>query len=151
MSGVDRVREALLVKGLKTEVQDLPSSTRTAAEAAATLGCEVAQIAKSIVFEASTTGRAVLVIASGVNRVDEKLIAELLGEKIKKASAEFVLEKTGFVIGGVSPVGSLGPVEVFFDKSLFNFDTIWAAAGSPFSVFKTTPTELQSALECRTY
>ena len=100
-SSAEKVQAALEAKGFSFEVQELDQSTRTAAEAASAIGCEVAQIAKSILFRAEVSGRPVLVIASGVNRVNEKAIAKLLGEKPGKADADFVRAETGFVIGGV--------------------------------------------------
>jgi len=102
---VDRVRLALAELGLQTEIKEFSASTRTSADAAAAIGCSVAQIAKSLVFRAKPSGRAILVMASGANRVDEKKLAAVLGETIGKADAEFVRAETGFAIGGVSPVG----------------------------------------------
>lgn len=148
-SSIDRVRSSLAQCGLSSLISELPASTRTAAEAAAALNCEIAQIAKSIIFEATPSRRAVLVIISGAKRVDEKCLEEQLGEKIKKASADFVLETTGFVIGGVSPLGSIGPLIVYFDRSLLEFEHIWAAAGTPHAVFRTTPSDLQKAVDGR--
>ena len=139
----ERVRAALREAGFATEVRELAASTRSAAEAAAALGCAVAQIAKSIVFRAAS-GRAVLVIASGVNRIDEGKVAAALGEKIGKADAEFVRERTGFAIGGVAPLAHASPPLVLVDEDLFSFPVIWAAAGTPNSVFRLTPAELEA-------
>src|SRR3954462_1559811 len=105
MDSVDRVRQALAELGLQAEVKEFSASTRTSADAAAAIGCAVAQIAKSLVFRANPSGRAILVMASGANRVDEKKLASALGETIGKADAEFVRAETGFALGGVSPVG----------------------------------------------
>ena len=133
----DRLRQA----GFANEVRELEASTRTSAEAAAALGCEVAQIAKSIVFRGAS-GRAVLVIASGANRIDEKKVAEALGETIRKADAAFVRDRTGFVIGGVPPMGHATPPQVLIDDDVFAFARIYAAAGTPNSIFALTPDEL---------
>jgi prolyl-tRNA editing enzyme YbaK/EbsC (Cys-tRNA(Pro) deacylase) len=137
-----KVQAALEARGFSFEVQELDQSTRTAAEAAAAIGCEVAQIAKSILFRAVESDRAVLVIASGVNRVDERAVAALLGERLGKADADFVRGETGFVIGGVPPVGHDKPVEIFIDEDILAFDAIWAAAGTPFAVFRLDPRSL---------
>ncbi len=102
----------------------------------------MAQIAKSLVFRAKS-GKPVLVIASGVNRVDEKKVAAALGEPIGKADADFVRERTGYAIGGVAPVGHEGGVRIFIDADLGKHETIWAAAGHPHAVFPLTPAELQ--------
>ncbi|MFN2152316.1 MAG: YbaK/EbsC family protein, partial [Anaerolineales bacterium] len=106
-SSAQRVQEALSELGLTLQVVELPDSTRTAIEAAATIGCTVGQIAKSLIFKTKVTERPVLVIASGASRVDEKKVAVVLGEKITKADADFVRQHTGFAIGGVPPVGHI--------------------------------------------
>jgi prolyl-tRNA editing enzyme YbaK/EbsC (Cys-tRNA(Pro) deacylase) len=124
------------VLGERFRVVAFDASTKTSADAAAAIGCSIAQIAKSIIFRAETTGRAVLVIASGINRVDEKKIAALLGEKIGRADAEFVRASTGFAIGGVPPVGHIQPSVVFIDKDLQALATLWAAGGTPNAVFE---------------
>jgi prolyl-tRNA editing enzyme YbaK/EbsC (Cys-tRNA(Pro) deacylase) len=134
-----KVQEALLALEVPLEVTEMPSSTRTAKEAAAALGCTVGQIAKSLVFKTRTTHRPILVIASGPIRVNEARIAELVNEPIDKADADFVREKTGFAIGGVPPVGHLERIETFIDETLAHYDEIWAAAGTPNAVFKLSP------------
>lgn len=141
-SSVERVQDALRERGLQAEVLELSSSTRTAVDAAATLGCDVAQIAKSLVF-VSADGRHVLVIASGINRVDEKKLAALLGQPLKRASADQVREMSGFAIGGVPPLAhKQEPAAVFVDEDLLTHDVIWAAAGSPNAVVRLTGEEL---------
>jgi prolyl-tRNA editing enzyme YbaK/EbsC (Cys-tRNA(Pro) deacylase) len=130
------------VLGPAYQVVEFEESTRTAAEAAAAIGCDAAQIAKSLIFRAATSGRAVLAIASGANRVDEKKLGQLIGEKVGRADADFVREKTGFAIGGVPPVGHAGPLPTLIDEGLFAFETIWAAAGTPNAVFRLTPADL---------
>ena len=141
-SSADRVRQALSVLGHPADVREFDATTRTSADAAAAIGCTVAQIAKSLVFRAVGSNRAVLVIASGVNRVDEKLLAAALGDRIAKADAAFVRDKTGFAIGGVAPVGHSEAPITFIDRDLLTHPEIWAAAGTPHSVFRLTPQEL---------
>jgi prolyl-tRNA editing enzyme YbaK/EbsC (Cys-tRNA(Pro) deacylase) len=146
-SGIGRVRAALAAHGLAAEIKEFAASTRTAADAAAAIGCGVGQIAKSLVFRAKPSGRAVLVIASGANRVDEAKLAAALGETIGKADAEFVRAETGFAIGGVAPVGlvSVGhemAIRTFVDADLMGYAEIWAAAGSANSVFRLSPADL---------
>ncbi len=139
-SSVDRVRAALLAAGHPDTVTQFPEGTRTAADAAAAVGCTVAQIAKSIVFRAAS--RAVVVIASGANRVDAAKVSAAIGEKVRRADADWVREATGFAIGGVSPIGHLVPPILLFDRDLLALDPIWAAAGSPAHVFRTDPATL---------
>jgi len=141
-SSAQKVQQALQAIGLQLEVVELPASTRTSQEAAQAIGCQVGQIAKSIVFRAGTSQQAVLVIASGPNRVNEKAIEELTGEPIGKADADFVRQKTGFVIGGVPPVGHVEHLQTFIDQDLLQYADIWAAAGTPHAVFHLTPNEL---------
>lgn len=136
-----RIQAALLALGRDLEVVELPQSTRTAAEAAAAIGCMVAQIAKSIVFRRDD-GAAVLVVASGANRVDEAKVAALAGGAIGKADAAFVREKTGFVIGGVPPLGHPAPILTLLDHDLLELPAIWAAAGTPNAVFRLVPADL---------
>ena len=136
------VQEALESRGLPCQVIELPSSTRTAKEAAEAIGCEVAQIAKSIVFKTSESGKAVMVVASGVNRVNENTIAAYVGESIEKATPEFVRESTGFAIGGVPPCGHGQPLRTFVDRDLLTLDVLWAAAGTPNAVFRVAPEDL---------
>ena len=132
--------QAVLGEGF--EVLEFETSTRTAADAAAAIGCSVGQIAKSLIFRAVDSGRPVLAIASGSVRVDEKRLSELLGEKIGRADAEFVREQTGFAIGGVPPVGHRRASVIFIDETLLGFETIWAAGGTPNSVFRLRPDDL---------
>jgi len=136
-----RVDDLLAAHGMSGRVVEFPESTRTSAEAAAAIGCTVAQIAKSLVFKAAS-GRPVLVVASGVNRVDEKKIAAAIGQKIGKADADYVRSRTGYAIGGVAPLGHSEPPIVLIDRDLLALDTIWAAAGTPNAVFRLSPGEL---------
>jgi prolyl-tRNA editing enzyme YbaK/EbsC (Cys-tRNA(Pro) deacylase) len=142
MSGgsVERVRAALAAAGHADTIAAFPDSTRSAAEAASAVGCDVAQIAKSIVFRAGD--RPVLVIASGANRVDMAKVGAALVFHVKRADGAWVRDVTGFAIGGVAPLGHLTPPVVVLDEDLFRHDRIWAAAGSPLHVFETTPEDL---------
>jgi prolyl-tRNA editing enzyme YbaK/EbsC (Cys-tRNA(Pro) deacylase) len=137
-----RVQGALEHLGFRYQVVELPRTTRSAAEAAEAVGCQVAQIAKSLVFKGRESGRPILVIASGANRVDERALGELVGEPIGKADADFVRQATGFAIGGVAPVGHVRPVRTFIDEDLLRHDAIWAAAGTPNAVFRLAPADL---------
>lgn len=138
-----RVKEFLDKKGFSFNVVELPSSTRTAKEAADSIGCSVAQIAKSLIFEDADTHEAVLIVASGINRVDIKKFELAAGLKIKKADADFVKKQTGFSIGGIPPAGHIKPLKTYLDKDLKKYDSIWAAAGTPFAVFEFNPEELE--------
>jgi prolyl-tRNA editing enzyme YbaK/EbsC (Cys-tRNA(Pro) deacylase) len=122
-------------------VRSFPEGTRTAVDAAAAVGCDVAQIVKSLVFRRES-GAAVLVVASGRNRVDEAKVQALLGEPVGKADAAFVRETTGYAIGGVPPAAHATPIETLVDEDLLAFDEVWAAAGTPRTVFALTPEEL---------
>jgi prolyl-tRNA editing enzyme YbaK/EbsC (Cys-tRNA(Pro) deacylase) len=137
-----KIQDLLVETGYGERVRELPDSTRSAAEAAAALGCEVARIGKSLIFRAKETGEPVMVVASGGNRVDEKKVAAAIGKKIGKADADFVRAATGFAIGGVPPIGHASSSIVLVDEDLFGFETLWVAAGTPRSVFEVTPAEL---------
>lgn len=130
------------VLGEDFEVLEFETSTRTAAEAAAAIGCTVGQIAKSLIFRAVDSGRPVLAIASGSVRVDEARLSEILGEDIGRADAAFVREQTGYAIGGVPPVGHRSQSVILIDETLLTFDTIWAAGGTPNAVFRLKPDDL---------
>jgi prolyl-tRNA editing enzyme YbaK/EbsC (Cys-tRNA(Pro) deacylase) len=140
--GAQKVQDILKGLGFSNTVVELKSTTRTSAEAAQAVGCRVEQIAKSIVFQGKHTHRPILVIASGPNRVNEKRIEEFISEPLGKADADYVREKTGFVIGGVAPIGHLEKLEIFIDEDLLQYEEIWAAAGSPNAVFQLTPSDL---------
>lgn len=141
-SSARKVQDALTSLGFAADVVELPASTRSSAEAAQAVGCQVGQIAKSLVFKTQRTQRPILVIASGANRVDESKLARLVGEPLVKADADFVRERTGFAIGGVPPVGHLETLETYIDEDLFIYKEIWAAAGTPHAVFRLTPADL---------
>lgn len=141
-ASAQRVQAVLAARGFDFQVREFPQSTRTAAEAAAAIGCTVAQIAKSLVFRGRDSDRPVLVIASGANRVDEASVAAVIGEKIARADADYVRARTGFAIGGVPPVGHLEMPQVVIDRDLLALPEIWAAAGTPNAVFRLTPAAL---------
>lgn len=137
-----RVQDALQTLGLSLQVVELPDSTRTAVEAAQAIGCQVEQIVKSLIFKSKKSGRPILVVASGANRVNEKKLAGLIGEPLGKADADFVRQRTGFAIGGVAPVGHTEEIETYVDEDLLQYEEIWAAAGTPHAVFSLTPNDL---------
>ena len=137
-----RVEAALARLGKAFEIREFPESTRTSQEAADAVGCEVGQIAKSLIFKTRESDQPVLVVASGANRVDEAAVGRILGEKIARADAGFVRERTGFAIGGVAPVGHLSEPIVLLDKDLLRYEAIWAAAGTPNRVFELSPDDL---------
>jgi prolyl-tRNA editing enzyme YbaK/EbsC (Cys-tRNA(Pro) deacylase) len=140
--GVVRVKAALEAAGVASAIVELPGAARTAQAAAAFLGCDVAQIANSLVFRAERTGGAVLVMSSGARRVDTARLSAIVGEPIGKANAEFVRERTGFAIGGVAPVGHATPIAAYVETSLASHADIWAAAGHPHTVFRLSYADL---------
>ncbi|MBX3679040.1 YbaK/EbsC family protein [Cognatazoarcus halotolerans] len=149
ISSVQRVEQALAALGIETSIIEFAASTRTAVDAAREIGCDVAQIAKSIVLRGLQDDTCVLVIASGASRVDEHKVATLVGQPVAKADATFVRARTGFAIGGVAPVGHLGAVTVLVDEGLWSLDPIWAAAGAPNAVFCLSADDLHRIPEIR--
>lgn len=138
------VQDVLYQNGLQFEVVELSSSTRTANDAALTIGCEVAQIVKSLLFRSTVTHQPILILVSGINRVNEKTIEKLVGETIVKADADFTRELTGFAIGGVPPVGHKTVINhIYIDEDLLSFSKLWAAAGTPNAVFSLQSIDLQ--------
>ncbi len=138
-----RVQDFIIGEGFSFEVKELPGSTRTAQEAADSIGCSVAQIAKSLVFREKATQEPVLVIASGVNRVDVAKIKTATGLALGKADGTYVKEKVGFAIGGIPPVGHKAPLKTILDPDLKQYEVIWAAVGTPFAVFQLKPDDLE--------
>ncbi|SFE19197.1 YbaK/EbsC family protein [Roseivivax sediminis] len=136
-----RVRAALEDAGVAPEILEV-GAARTAAEAAASVGCEIDQIAKSIIYRATASGEAVLFLTAGGNRVDDDAAAALVGEPLGKADAELIRAQTGFAIGGVAPVGHINPIRAWIDPRLLDFDVVWAAAGTPRHVFAIAPGRL---------
>ncbi len=141
-ASAQRVQDALTAAGTDARVIELPVAARTSQQAADALGIEVGQIAKSLIFRAVPSGRAVLVIAAGDRRVDEARISALLGEAIERATPDFVREHSSFAIGGVAPLAHARPMTTFIDASLRRFDVVWAAGGTPHCVFPIAPAEL---------
>jgi prolyl-tRNA editing enzyme YbaK/EbsC (Cys-tRNA(Pro) deacylase) len=141
-SAAQKVQDALDQLGLGHAVLELEVPVKTAQQAADAVGCEVAQIAKSLIFKSQDSGRPVLVITSGANRVSESRLEALLHEGISRADPEFVRVNTGFSIGGIPPVGHIVPPTVLIDEDLLSFQTIWAAAGHPNGLFKLDPKDL---------
>ncbi|MFS4439003.1 YbaK/EbsC family protein [Paracoccaceae bacterium GXU_MW_L88] len=144
-----RVRAAAETLALDIEIEETSGSTRTAAEAAAEHGCDVAQIAKSILFHAPESDRIVLFLTSGAYRVDLTQAEALIGEPLAKADAALIRERTGFAIGGVSPIGSSGPVVEFFDRRLLDFPVIYPAAGTPRHTFAIAPQRLAEVMDAQ--
>ena len=141
-ASAQKVQDALSALGLSLQVVELPGSTRTAVEAAQAVGCQVGQIVKSLIFKGKHSQRPILVVASGVNRVDEKKIEAQIGEPLGKADADFVRQHTGFVIGGVPPLGHPERLLTYVDEDLLQYTEIWAAAGTPHAVFRLSPSDL---------
>ena len=138
-----RTAQLLQQAGILTDVVEFEQPVRTSAEAAAAIGCSVAEIAKSIVFRGKASGAAVMVVASGDNRVSEAKVAVLVGEALGRADADFVRAATGYAIGGVAPFGHAQTCRVLLDEDLQRFVAVWAAAGTPYSVFPLSPAQLQ--------
>lgn len=137
-----KVQAFLSSHGYPFTVREMPGSTRTAKDAATAVGCTVSQIAKSLIFKERRTGEPILVVASGTNRVSIEKVEQATGLQLSKADADFVREKVGYAIGGVPPVAHQTSVKTILDQDLLQFDSIWAAAGSPHSVFELTPRDL---------
>ncbi len=142
-SSASRVQQALRAHGLKCQVVEMAKTTRSAEDAAQAVGCRVEQIVKSLVFRGKQTQKAFLVLASGANRVNENTLSRVVSEPVEMPDADFVREKTGFAIGGVSPIGHTVRLETFIDEDLMGLEEIWAAAGNPHAVFKLSPSDLQ--------
>ena len=141
-SSAQKVQDALVAMGSTAIVVEHENPARTAAEAALLLRCDIAQIAKSIIFKSASTGQSVLVITSGANRVDEKKVATILGDKLAKADAAFVREQTGFAIGGVPPIAHTNPGAILLDVDLLKFGQVFPAGGTPHAMFAIDPNEL---------
>lgn len=142
-----KVQAELNKYGLELKVVTMQSSTRTCLEAANTIGCQVGQIVKSMIFRGKTSGTPVLIVASGDNRINEKKMKQYLGEAVSRPDANYVQEVTGFAIGGIPPIGHNNKLKCFIDKDLFQYQEVWAAAGTPFDVFCLTPEQLVTITE----
>ncbi len=147
---IERVTAAAQRAGLEIVPQEMPSSTRTAMDAAAACGCEVGQIVKSLVFLGKDSGRPYLLLVSGANRVDETAIAAEIGESLVRPDGRQVRELTGFAIGGIPPFGHACAMETLMDPDLDRYANVWAAAGTPHAVFNITPDALRAATGART-
>jgi prolyl-tRNA editing enzyme YbaK/EbsC (Cys-tRNA(Pro) deacylase) len=139
-----KIQDLLKARGYENTVIEFAESTRTAQEAADRAGCRLEQITKSLVFRGKQSGKPVLVLTSGANRVDEKRIAEYVGEPVGRADPDFVRQSTGFAIGGVPPLGHSQHMETYLDEDLFLCESIWAAAGTPNAIFELSPTQLRA-------
>ncbi len=142
-SSAQKVQDALNAHHLPCQVIEMPSSTRTAQDAANAIGCQVGQIVKSLVFKGANSQQPVLLLVSGTNRVDEKKVQAILGEQIIKADADFVRQHIGFAIGGVPPLGHTSPIKTLIDEDLLTYSEIWAAAGTPNAVFRLQSSDLK--------
>ena len=140
-----RVRAAIEALELDANILHMPASTRTAADAAEACACDVAQIAKSMIFEGAESGALKLLIVSGAHQVDVARAPELFGEGLVRADAKRVRKETGFAIGGVAPLGHLNPIETWMEDHLLTYPLVWAAAGTPSAVFSITPDALHAA------
>jgi prolyl-tRNA editing enzyme YbaK/EbsC (Cys-tRNA(Pro) deacylase) len=134
-----RVVSALAAAGLDISPMEMRESTRTAQDAADAVGCHIDQIAKSIIFLGETSGQAILFITAGGNQVDVTKARDVAGEPLGKADAALIHAQTGFAIGGVAPIGHLTPPTAYWDARLSDFDTVFAAAGTPRHIFPIAP------------
>ncbi len=137
-----RVIAALEAAGVSGRPLEMAAETRTAQQAAEAARCALDQIVKSIIFQGVTSGATILFLTAGGNQVDPAKASALAGEPLGRADADLVRAQTGFAIGGVSPVGHLNPIRAFFDPRLLDFDTVWAAAGTPRHIFPTAPNDI---------
>ncbi len=145
-----KIQNLLIEQGYHLTVIEHAESTRTAQEAADRAGCTLGQITKSLIFRGRDSGKPILVLTSGANRVNEKRITKYAGEHILRADADFVRAVTGFAIGGVPPLGHVEKMETYLDEDLLQYATIWAAAGTPNAIFELTPAQLRSMTGGRT-
>ncbi len=144
-----KIQGLLYSLGYNYTVIEHAESTRTAVEAAERAGCELGQIVKSLIFKGKESGKPIIVLTSGANRVDEKRIREYAGEGIGKADADFVRAVTGFAIGGVPPVGHVQNIETYMDEDFLQYETVWAAAGTPKAIFELKTADLQKMTDAK--
>lgn len=144
-----RVAEGARECGLEVDIRVMGESTRTAEEAAAACGCAVGQIVKSLVFRGAQSGKPYLLLVSGSNRVDEQGVAAAIGEPLERPDAAFVREVTGYAIGGVPPLAHATPLAAYMDEDLMQYDVVWAAGGTPRSIFPAAPSELAKVAGAR--
>jgi prolyl-tRNA editing enzyme YbaK/EbsC (Cys-tRNA(Pro) deacylase) len=145
-----KIQDQIKSLGYDYTVIEHTESTRTAQEAADRAGCELGQIVKSLIFKGKESGKPILVLTSGANRVDEKRISEYAREAIGRADADFVRAVTGFAIGGVPPFGHLQRLETYFDEDFLQYETVWAAAGTPNAIFEVKTSDLQKMTDAKT-
>ncbi len=138
-----KVQDALRALGFDYTVIEFQESTRTAQEAADRVGCALGQIIKSLIFKGAQSGKPILVLTSGANRVDEKRVSAHTGETLTRADPEFARAASGFAIGGIPPLGHAQPIETWLDEDLLQYDTLWGAAGTPNAVFELASADLQ--------
>jgi prolyl-tRNA editing enzyme YbaK/EbsC (Cys-tRNA(Pro) deacylase) len=144
-----KIQDVLHSLGYNYTIVEHAESTRTAQEASDRAGCELGQIVKSLIFRGKESGKPIIVLTSGANRVDEKRIREYAGEGIGKADADFVRAVTGFAIGGVPPVGHIQKIETYMDEDFLQYEVVWAAAGTPNAIFELKTSDLQKMTEAK--
>jgi prolyl-tRNA editing enzyme YbaK/EbsC (Cys-tRNA(Pro) deacylase) len=144
-----KIQDQLKSLGYDYMVIEHTESTRTAQEAADRAGCELGQIVKSLIFKGKESGKPILVLTSGANRVDEKRISEYAGETITRADADFARAATGFAIGGIPPLGHIQKIETYLDEDFLKYETIWAAAGTPNAIFELKTSDLQKMTDAK--
>jgi prolyl-tRNA editing enzyme YbaK/EbsC (Cys-tRNA(Pro) deacylase) len=144
---IERVTEAAKAAGMEIEVRRMGTSTRTSEDAARQCGCSVAQIMKSLIFQGETGDRLYLFLLQGSSRLDLAKAEALTGEKLKRAEPRLIRDRTGFAIGGVSPIGHAAPIPAFAEEALLKHDAVWAAAGAHDAVFRAEPAKLLAAAE----
>jgi prolyl-tRNA editing enzyme YbaK/EbsC (Cys-tRNA(Pro) deacylase) len=142
---IERVTEAARAAGMEIEVRRMGDSTRTSEDAARQCGCSVAQIMKSLIFQGETSGRLYLFLLQGSSRLDLAKAEVLTGEKLKRAEPRLIRDRTGFAIGGVSPIGHIAEIPAFAEEALLKHEVVWAAAGAHDAVFKAEPGKLLAA------
>lgn len=142
-TSAQKIQDLLNSLGYSYTVIEHVESTRTAQEAADRAGCDLGQIVKSLIFRGMTSGKPILVLTSGSNRVDEKRISEYANEPIGRADADFVRKVTGYAIGGVPPIGHAEKMETWLDEDFLQYKTVWAAAGTPNAIFELRTPDLQ--------
>ncbi len=144
-----KVQDRIVMLGYQYQIIEFTESTRTAQEAAERAGCQLGQIVKSMIFRGARSNKPILVLTSGANRVDERLISDYVGEPIGRADPDFVRAKTGFAIGGVPPIGHIHRMETYLDEDFMRYQTVWAAAGTPNAIFELTPNDLQKMTKAK--
>lgn len=148
-ASAQKVQDAARALGLDIAVMEMAATTRTAADAAAACNCEIGQIVKSLLFRGADSGKPYMVLVSGTNRLNEKGMAASLGEALERPAAVYVHEVTGYAIGGVPPFGYENLVSMLMDKDLLQYEIVWAAAGTPRSVFSVAPAALADAVSAQ--